>query len=67
MAIRLTKPLLIAIEQALTAALAGEGFDGGDFNGLDRDHFERASTWVSQELRRRNQSDNEGKTDVRLR
>lgn len=51
---RLTKPLLLAIEAALDAALAGDGFDGGDFDGLNRDHFERASKWVSQELRRRN-------------
>ena len=53
MAIRLTKPLLLAIDQALTAALAGEGFDGGDFTGLNRNHFERAATWVAQELYRR--------------
>ena len=53
MARRLTKPLLLAIEAALDAALAGEGFDGGDFADQDRDHFERASQWVAQELKRR--------------
>jgi hypothetical protein len=49
---RLTKPLLKAIEAALSAALAGE-FEGGDFDGLDRDHFERALEWIEGELERR--------------
>lgn len=50
---RLTKPLLDAIGAALDAALAGEGFEGGDFDGMNRDHFERAREWVSQERERR--------------
>jgi len=52
---RLTKPLLIAMATALDAALAGDGFDGGDFTGMDPDHFERAREWVQQELQRREQ------------
>ncbi|WP_379069211.1 hypothetical protein ACHMW4_04260 [Mesorhizobium sp. UC22_110] len=50
---RLTKPLLIAMLAALDAALAGDGFDNGDFAGMDRRHFERASQWVDEELARR--------------
>lgn len=49
MTTRLTKPLLRAIEAALNAALAGE-FDGGDFDGLNREHFERALEWVEEKL-----------------
>jgi hypothetical protein len=45
---RLTKPLREAIMAALDAALAGEGFDGGDFDGMDPDHFERARDWIAQ-------------------
>ena len=47
-AIRLTKPLLSAIEAALNAALAGDGFNGGDFDGMDRAAFERAQEWVEE-------------------
>lgn len=50
---RLTKPLLDAIASALDAALAGEGFEGGDFDGCNRDHFERAREWVHAEEARR--------------
>lgn len=50
---RLTKPLLNAIEAALDAALAGDGFEGGDFEGMNRRHFERAREWVAREQRRR--------------
>lgn len=50
---RLTKPLLEAMSNALSAALAGEGFDGGDFDGQDPHHFERAQEWVMAELARR--------------
>ena len=49
---RLTKPLIEAMLAALNAALAGE-FDGGDFDGLERDHFERAREWLEQEQERR--------------
>jgi len=52
-AVRLTKPLLSAIEAALSAALAGDGFDGGDFDGMDRAAFERAWDWVNGEMARR--------------
>lgn len=52
MATRLTKPLLIAIDVALSAALAGE-FDGGDFEGMDREHFQRASDWAGEQLTKR--------------
>lgn len=52
---RLTKPLLTAIEHALNAALAGEGFDGGDFDGENPDHYERALQWVNEQQRRRAQ------------
>lgn len=50
---RLTKPLLEAIVAALDAALAGEGFNGGDFDGLDLRHFERAREWAVGQLNRR--------------
>lgn len=50
---KLTKPLLEAMEEALNAALAGEGFDSGDFAGLNRDHFERALAWVHEQQRQR--------------
>lgn len=51
--VRLTAPLLEAMQSALQAALAGENFDGGDFDGLNPKHFERASDWVAQEMMRR--------------
>lgn len=50
---RLTKPLLEAMANALEVALSGGGFDGGDFAGEDPEHYQRASMWVAQELRRR--------------
>ena len=43
---RLTRPLREAIRQALYVVLAGESFDGGDLDGLNRDHFERALEWA---------------------
>jgi hypothetical protein len=49
MRIRLTRPLLEAIGAAFDAALAGEGFDGGDFDGMDREAFERARKWVREQ------------------
>jgi hypothetical protein len=36
----------MAIEAALNAALAGDGFDGGDFDSLNRDDFEAALKWI---------------------
>lgn len=50
---RLTAPLLGAISAALDAALAGDGFDGGDFAGLDRVYFQRASDWATVEAMKR--------------
>jgi hypothetical protein len=50
---RLTRPLLEAIAAALDAALAGDGFDGGDFSGMDHKPFERAREWVSEQLAKR--------------
>ena len=52
---KLTKPLLAAMAAALQAALAGEGFNGGDFTGLDPKAFERALAWVEEQQRRRAQ------------
>lgn len=51
--INLTKPRLEAIRTALHVALAGGGFDGGDFEGQEIEHFERALDWVVQESIRR--------------
>lgn len=53
MATRLTKPLLDALAAALDAALAGDGFDGGDFAGMDPKHFERARGWVEEQIAKR--------------
>lgn len=50
---RLTKPLLDAIESALNSALAGEGWDGGDFDGQNPEHFERALEWVREQKKSR--------------
>lgn len=51
---RLTRPLLSAMYDALSAALANpEGFDGGDFEGLSIEDFERAQEWLRQEKQRR--------------
>lgn len=52
---RLTMPLLKSIRSALAAALAGEGFDGGDFDGEDPRAFQRALDWVNAEMERRQQ------------
>lgn len=49
---RLTQPLLEAIESALNSALAGEGFHGGDFDGQNPEHFQRALEWVQAKLER---------------
>lgn len=49
----LTDAALDAISSALDAALAGAGFDGGDFDGQDPEQFERANAWVAAEQRRR--------------
>jgi hypothetical protein len=53
MALRLTEPLLEAMDSALRAALAGDGFDDGDFAGDNREHFERARSWIAQERAKR--------------
>lgn len=49
---RLTRPLLKAIWAALDAALAGDGFDGGDFAGMNPDYFRRARDWADAQLDR---------------
>lgn len=51
--VRLTRSLLDAMASALNAALAGGGFDGGDFEGENQEHFERALQWIDQERERR--------------
>lgn len=56
MTIRLTKKMLDAMHSALNSALAGEGWDGGDFDGMDPRQFERAVEWIRQELKRRSRS-----------
>lgn len=50
---RLTRPLLDAMRAALHAALAGGGFDGGDFDGMDPKAFQRALDWVEQQQAKR--------------
>lgn len=50
---RLTRPLLKAIWAALDAALAGDGFDGGDFAGMNPDYFRRAQEWAEAQMARR--------------
>ena len=57
---RLTKPLLNAIERALSAALAGgsENFEAGDFAGQNPEHYERAWEWVTDEQQRRDEARN---------
>lgn len=54
---RLTHPILEAMAAALDAALAGDGFDAGDFAGLDYRHFERAREWVAEQLSKRGAKD----------
>lgn len=49
---RLTRPLLNAMARSLGAALAGAGFDGGDFDGENQEHYERALDWVQERLDR---------------
>lgn len=53
MTTRLTKPLLDAIAAALDSALAGQGFEAGDFVGMNQEHFERAREWVSDQMAKR--------------
>jgi len=48
----LTAKEVNAIAAALDAALAGDGFNGGDFDGMDRAHFERAHTRVTELIKR---------------
>lgn len=50
---KLTRPLLEAMRSALNVALAGGGFDGGDFADENRDHFQRALDWADKELEKR--------------
>jgi len=50
---KLTRPLLEAMRSALSSALAGEGFDDGDFANGNPDHFQRALDWANKELEKR--------------
>jgi hypothetical protein len=50
---KLTLKKLSAIQSALNAALAGAGFDGGDFDGQDPTDFENALAWVEAEIEKR--------------
>lgn len=67
MATRLTLPLLQAMGSALRAALAGDGFDGGDFDGLNPAHFERAGDWVLQEIKRRRSCQKQNRNLTKLK
>ena len=49
----LSAEILNAISASIDAALAGDGFDGGDFDGMDPEHFEQASSWVEQAVANR--------------
>jgi hypothetical protein len=48
--VKLTIAQLKAISAALNAALAGEGFDGGDFIGMEPEDFESALVAIEAEL-----------------
>lgn len=50
---RLTMSLLEAIVVALDSALAGAGFDGGDFAGMNPEPFERAREWAGEQIDKR--------------
>jgi hypothetical protein len=50
---RLTKRMLEAMASAINSALAGEGWNGGDFDGMDHEEFERAAEWIDQQIARR--------------
>lgn len=50
---RLTLAMLEAIYTALDAALAGDGFERGDFNGMDPNQFERARAWAEEQIEKR--------------
>lgn len=60
MATNLTLKRLYAIGAALDAALAGAGFDGGDFDGMDARDFELARIWVDEQIARRERTEGEG-------
>jgi len=51
--VKLTQKMLDAMGSALDAALAGDGFNGGDFDGLDPDVFSDAVAWITEETGRR--------------
>jgi len=50
---RLTLAMLDAMSSALNSALAGDGFNGGDFDGKDEEVFAAAREWVFEERVRR--------------
>lgn len=51
---KLTKKMLEAMAAALDAAEASDGFNGGDFDGMDPQQFTYARTWVKEELAKQN-------------
>lgn len=50
---RLTIAMLEAMQSAICSALAGDGFDGGDFAGMRESDFDNASIWIAEQLRKR--------------
>jgi hypothetical protein len=50
---RLNLKKLEAMRRALHAALAGAGFDGGDFDGEDPKDYEAALDWVLEQIAKR--------------
>lgn len=50
---RLNLKKLEAIRHALHAALAGGGFDGGDFDGKNPADFEEALDWAEEQIAKR--------------
>lgn len=53
---RLTKPLLHAMEDAINAMLAGVEGEGDWPEGVPPEHFERALIWVREQLERREEA-----------
>lgn len=51
--INLSVNMLLALRAAIDAALAGDGFNGGDFDGMDIADFIAASEWLDQEISNR--------------
>lgn len=54
--VNLTTPILEAISNAVNAILAGDMDGRGDEGDIAPKTYERASQWIAQELRKREQS-----------